>query len=604
MKITRLRALAVLGAAGVLGLTACTGPTSEVIEDSTISVAVNLPFTSVNGATTAGDATANATIASATNSSFSYFDDAPELVRDESFGTVELVSDDPLVVKYTIADGVKWSDGTAVDAVDLLLNWAALSRSLDTPDFDPLEFTDPQTGEFTEAFPDDVVYFDSGADPEFGLGLVRETPTISDDHKSLTLTYSVPFADWELELTDVGLPAHVIAERVLDATSADNGKAAILDAIQNDDADALASISSFWNTGFNLTAMPGDPDLLVSNGPYVITDFVADQYVTLTANEQYVGDRRPKIEALTVRFISDPLAAAQALQNGVVQVIAPTPTAEVFAALANLDVTVRPGIDLYWEHLELQLDQSKSGHFNNPLIREAFMKVIPRQAIIDELIAPIAPTAKVRNSQVFIPGTPEYIKSVAVNGSSAFSEVDVAGAAALLAQAGVSNPEVCILYAPSNPRRVKEFTMIQESAAQAGFVVTDCSSPTWDEQLGVPGAYDAALFSWQPTGLGVNNGPVPIFATDGFRNFTFAANPTMDELTAELSVAVDSATQVELLQQIDALAWADFVGVPIFQYPTVTAFDPLAVTNVTRSPVSTGIFWNVWDWAPVAAVGP
>lgn len=119
------------------------------------------------------DATANNNITYATLSSFNYYDNTPART---SFGTYEKISDDPLVVKYTIADGVKWSDGTAVDAADLLLQWAALSRALDTPDFDAAEYTDPDTGEFTSDFPTDVVYFDSGADPAGVSGLVSTLP--------------------------------------------------------------------------------------------------------------------------------------------------------------------------------------------------------------------------------------------------------------------------------------------------------------------------------------------------------------------------------------------------------------------------------------------
>ena len=95
-----------------------------------MSVAWNQPFYSYNGNTSFGNATANNNIIYSTNSGFNYYNDVPELVQDTSFGSYELVSEDPLIVKYTIADGVKWSDGTAVDAADLLLNWAALSGAL------------------------------------------------------------------------------------------------------------------------------------------------------------------------------------------------------------------------------------------------------------------------------------------------------------------------------------------------------------------------------------------------------------------------------------------------------------------------------------------
>ncbi|MDO7881301.1 ABC transporter family substrate-binding protein [Salinibacterium soli] len=600
MRIRRFAAAAATVAAGALVLSGCAAPQSEIVEGSSLSVAWNQPFYSYNGNTSFGNATANNNITYATLGGFNYYNDVPELVKDTSFGTYELVSEDPLVVKYTIADGVKWSDGTAVDAADLLLQWAALSRALDTPDFDASEFTDPDTGEFTDDFPTDVVYFDSGADPSVGLGLVSTTPEVSDDKKSITMTYDEPFVDWELQLTSP-LPAHVVAKNALGIEDNQEAKDAIYDAIENDDAEALAAISSFWNSGFNFTEMPDNTDLVLASGPYMITDFVADQYVTLTANPEYTGDNLPKVEEITVRFITDPLAAVQALQNGEVQLISPQATADVAEALAALDVTVIGGYEGTYEHIDLQFDQSKSGHFNNPLIREAFMKVIPRQEIVDKLIKPLQEDAEVRNSQVFLPGAEGYDESVAENGSEAYAEVDIEGAKALLAEAGVTNPEVCMLFSSTNPRRANEFLLIQQSAAQAGFNVTDCSSPDWGGLLGTPGAYDASLFGWQSTSLGVTNGPPPTYTTGGINNLNFYSNPEMDELTAALGKEFDPDAQIEIMKQIDKILWDDFYGVTIFQFPAVTAYDQNAITNISPSTLAPTIFWNIWDWEPVSA---
>ena len=47
---------------------------------------------------------------------------------------MEKVSDNPLTVKYTINEGVKWSDGTPVTAADLVLQWAAFSGYYDDAD--------------------------------------------------------------------------------------------------------------------------------------------------------------------------------------------------------------------------------------------------------------------------------------------------------------------------------------------------------------------------------------------------------------------------------------------------------------------------------------
>lgn len=600
MKIRRLGASAVAIAVGALILSGCTAPQSEIVEGSSLSVAWNQPFYSYNGNTSFGNATANNNITYATLGGFNYYNNVPELVKDESFGSYELVSEDPLVVKYTIADGVKWSDGTAVDAVDILLEWAALSRALDTPDFDASEFQDPDTGEFTEDFPTDVVYFDSGADPTFGLGLVSTTPEVSDDRKSITLTYDEPFVDWELQIV-APLPAHVVGKNALAIEDNQAAKDAVLAAILDGDDAALAPISSFWNGGFNFTEMPDNPDLVLASGPYMITDFVADQYVTLTANPEYRGANLPKVEEITVRFITDPLAAVQALQNGEVQVISPQATADVATALADLDVTVIGGYEGTYEHIDLQFDQSKSGHFNNPLIREAFMKVIPRQEIVDKLIKPLQADAEVRNSQTFLPGADGYDESVANNGSLDYMEVDIEGAKALLAEAGVTNPEVCLLFSSTNPRRANEFLLLQQSAALAGINVTDCSSPDWGGLLGTPGAYDASLFGWQSTSLGVTNGPPPTYTTAGINNLNFYSNPAMDELTAALGTTFDLDEQKQIMIDIDKLLWDDFYGVTIFQFPAVSAYDQNAIANIAPSTLAPTIFWNIWDWEPVTA---
>ena len=599
----RTRRFAVAAASltiAALALSGCVPQQNQVVDGSVISVGWGQSFTSYNASTSYGNKPGNVAIASTALSGFNYVDDVPQLVTDPSFGSYELLSEDPLVVRFTIADGVTWSDGTAIDAADLLLEWAALSGVFNEKDFDAKQFIDPATGRFTDEFPEDVVYFDSGADPSFGLGLVTETPTVSEDKKSITLAYDEPFVDWDLQIVPP-LPAHVVAKNALGISDNQDAKDAIFEAIQNDDTEALAALSRFWNSGFNFTEMPDDPDLLLSSGPYVISDFIADQYVTLSANPEYKGANRPKAEEIKVRYISDPLAAVQAFQNGEVQVIAPQATADVWSALSGLEKTVVGGSESSFEHIDLQFDQSKSGNFNNPLIREAFLKVLPRQDILDKLIVPLAGSAQLRNSQVFLPGAAGYEESVASNGSDAFLAVDVEGAKQLLAEAGVPNPEVCILYSPSNPRRSNEFILIQQSAAQAGFNVTDCSSADWQGLLGTAGAYDAAIYGWEVSNLGLVKGAPNTFATGGPTNRNFFSDPEVDALVDELVVEFDPEAQVEILTKIDKLVWGSFYGAPLYQFPTVTAFDERKVTGISPSMLPPGLFWNVWDWAPATS---
>ena len=156
-----------------------------------------------------------------------------------------------------------------------------------------------------------------------------------------------------------------------------------------------------------------------------------------------------------------------------------------------------------------------------------------------------------------------------------------------------------MLFSSTNPRRANEFALIQQSGALAGFNITDCSSADWGGLLGTPGAYDASLFGWQSTSLGVT-GSSPTFHTEGINNLNYYSNPEVDKLLEQLDGEFDPAKQITLQQQIDKLIWSDFYGVTVFQFPAVTAYDQNKIANVSQSPLSPTIFWNLWEWAPVS----
>lgn len=605
MRIKRFAAGGVLLASGALVLSACTpaaAPGAEIVEGTSITAAWNQPFYSANGNTSFGNATANNNINYMTYSGFNYYDNTPALQQDTSFGTYEMVSEDPLQVQYTINEGVQWSDEVPVDAADMLLNWAALSGHFNTADFDPSEYQDPESGEFTTDFPEGTVFFDSGANPDSGLGLVRDVPEINEDGRGILLSYSDFYVDWELAF-GAGLPAHVIAMNALGIDDPMEAKQAVIDAINNGDTGTIAQLAAFWNTGFNFTEMPSDTSVLVGNGPYLITDFVADQYITLQANENYVGDHQPQVETITVRFITDAMAAVTALQNGDVDIIQPQATADVRAALDGTDgITVNYGEGATYEHVDLQFANSKNPDvFSTLEARQSFLLTIPRQEIIDRIIKPLNPEAVVRNSQVFVPGAEGYDESVENSGIlDMYSEVDIEQATALREQAGLAEgTEVCLLFASTNPRRVQEYELIRDSASQAGWNVTDCSSPEWGGLLGTPGAYDASLFGWQSTSLGVA-AVGPNYETGGINNLSFYESEEMDTVIRELNTTADADRQRELLMDIDRILVEDAFGITIFQFPEVTAFSD-RITGIDSSPLAPTVFWNVWDWEPTEA---
>ncbi|MHB1172532.1 MAG: ABC transporter family substrate-binding protein [Lacisediminihabitans sp.] len=598
-----MAAAAVVVGAGALILSGCAAPASEIVEGTALSVAQNASFASYNTQSAAGNSTYNSNITYMTTSQFNYYDNKPTLVKNPDFGTYTKISDNPLTIKYTIKDGVKWSDGAPVDAADLLLSWAANISKFNT--VKPV--TDAKGNVTNQAAVDAGVFFDS-AGAGGGLDLVKDTPKISDNNKSITLVYSKPYVDWEVNFP-VGVAAHATYDAAFPGSklSAADAKAKVVKAIQDDDTKVLAPLSKAWSNAYGFDSMPKDKSLVLSDGPYVITNLVKDQYVTLQANKDYNWGPKPKVAKITVRFIQDPLAQVQALQNGEVGIINGQPTADTLAALAAVKgVTTKNASGATYEHIDLTFNNK--GPFDPAryggdagkaqMVREAFLKVVPRQDIVDKLIKPLNPNAVLEDSQTLLPGYAGYDAMIKANGSAAYDKVDIAGAKALLAQAGVTAPvDVKFMYGVSNTRRANEYKLIAESAKAAGFNVIDAGNDKWPSKLG-DGTYDAVLFAWQSTSLAVTATQAQ-FQTGGGSNYNGYSNKAVDDAYTALSGEFNTTKQLALLTTVEKEMFKDAYGVTIFQFPDVIAYSN-TIKNVSDAPLAPTVFWNFWDWTTTA----
>jgi peptide/nickel transport system substrate-binding protein len=613
LRSTRRSAFTAVIAASALVLAACSGNDAEggtdtddnagINTETAVNIAWNQPFYSYNAESITGNATANSIITYLMKSGFNYYDEDLNLVADESFGTMEATSEDPLVVEYTFAETATWSDGVPVTPADLLLEWAAQSAIFNNvePEYD-------EEGNITNQDVIDAgVYFDA-SNP--GVALIEETPEI--DENTLRVTYSKPFADWQVAL-DVNIPAHVVAQRALDIEDPEEATQALVDAITNADTEALAAISKVWSTDFNYTDLPEEEELRLSNGAYLMTDMVADQFVTLEANPEYQGDRPASIETVTVRWNGDPMGQVQALQNGEVDLISPQATADVLDAVSDMEnVEVLSADEGTYEHVDLQF--TNGGPFDPATyggnadaakaVRQAFLKTIPRQQIVENLIQPLNPNAEVRNSYTVVPGSPFYDTIAEANGmGEQYGEPDIAGAAQLLAGAGVTTPvPVRLLFDPNNTRRVNEFELIAASAREAGFEVTPYQVQTdWGTDLSNATAfYDAALFGWQSESTAVTESEAN-YKTGGGNNFYGYSNPEVDALFDELQTETDPERQEAILADVEAKLVEDAFGVTIFQFPGVTAWNTENISNVSKLSINPTIFYGYWDWEPGSA---
>ncbi len=587
----RKRALAAGAGLGItaLALAACTAPGSgegtddggdngEAVVDTAVIIAETNEFTSANAISATGNLDTNGKVNYLTRAGFTYVSDSYEVVPDESFGTMELVSEDPLQVKYTLNEGLEWSDGDAIDTDDLVFGWAVASGIFDDAETDA-------EGNITNGGNSYFAY--AGSTEGLNTSTITE---VADDKLSLTVEYDTPYVDWNLQGL-IDQPVHVVAEKagVEVADLVDT----ILTSPRGDAAnpapvnETLKAAADFWNTGFDMTSLPEDESLYLSSGPFVISSWEPTQSMTLTLNENYKGDLTPSFTELTIRFIGDTQAQVSALQNGEVDIIVPQASGDTLTALEALDgIQIEQGDELSYDHLDLTF----AGVFEDANVREAFLKTIPRQQIVDTLMKPINPEAEVLNSQLFIPAQSAYADAVAANGSDAYAEVDIEGAKELL---DGETPTVRLMYNIANPNRVAAFEAIQASAAEAGFTVEDGGREDWSAQLGTD-IYDAVIFGWVSPGVG--NGTIPqIFASYGGSNFNKYANDTVDEIGREIPVTLDTATIDELTIQADTELFADGYGLPLFQSAGLQAHTD-RITGITYMGNQTGPIWNFWEW--------
>lgn len=597
---------------GKVGGSGCGIPHGPYEEPATkggeVRVSWNDPLLSFNNNTTHGNATANANVDYLTQSGFSYFDKDLNLINNDQFGTCEVISLDPLKVKYTVNEGVKWSDGVQIGAADLVLSWGAQC--------DCFNDSEAQTDDEGNLLPATGVAFDK-VDPS--ISLIKDYPEIGDDGRSATFTWSQFYVDYQqANPADAGnnqtlIPAHVVGAKALNITDPAQASQAVLDAFKNNDKAQLKPIADFWNTGFDTDQLPSDPSLYLSSGAYKVTAYQQRAAMTLERNTDYNWGPIPAFDKITYTIIGDPTAAVQALTNEETDLISPQATADIYEAVSGLKdrgVEVVSGVEGTYEHVDLvfanggPFDPAKyGGDAEKALkVRQAFLKTIPRQDIVDRLIKPINPDATTRNSFTTVPGSPRYDTITSENGmEQQYGTVDIAGAKQLLQEAGVTTPvDVRLKFAANNPRRANEYDLMKASAAEAGFNLIDGRSPSWGKELPQIETYDASLFGWQSTGTGITESQAN-FVTDGSNNYGKFSNTTVDSTYDNLSGSVLEPDAVTTdLTTVEKNLVDQAFGVTIYQFPGVTSYNSTKVQNVDVIPLGPGPFYNFWEWTPAS----
>ncbi|MEN9711124.1 MAG: hypothetical protein RL441_1116 [Actinomycetota bacterium] len=621
MKLTRTARTALVAAAAVglvgIGLGA---PAEAVTKRTTVVIVESNALTSLNPSTPDTNLVTNTNIAYFTGMGFSYYDNAPKLVRNTTFGTFKIVKNTKtdFRVMYTVKPGRVWSDGTPITGVDLLLSHVLSSGAYSKA----AGLGDPTNPDAVPSF------YSGGYGGPYDSNIVGN-PILSKDKMSVTLRYKSFQPDWEI-MGPGPSPVHTLVlmaqgKSALQPLAANNAaKAAFLAAFNSKNTALLKKMGKVWSEDYNIKTVNSstNPLLLVSNGAYLVKSAVADQSTTLVLNPKYnSGPKTNGIKTIVYKYIADGTAAAQALANKEIDIYGGQPTADAVAALKALSgVTVLGGVNSCFEHVDVRLGagQDTADDYTGPFaasnnaakntkardLRTAFLLAYPRKAIVDTLIKPINPKAVLVNSAFLLPGQPGYTTVVAKSGVSKFTagtQADrTAKALALVkkyypsAAAGSDSVNVKLLFGqPSNARRVAESLLVKAELAKAGFNVDVTPTSSWSGYLD-DNSFDAAFFAWCPSSLAVT-GTNANFQSDGSNNHIGYNNPKMDDILKSLEGYLTPAGQTAAYLAAEKLLIQDAVTLGIFQHPAVTAHNS-ALKNVKLAPLTPNVVWNFWEW--------
>jgi peptide/nickel transport system substrate-binding protein len=589
---------------GVLVLSACGSDDSSGNGDDggepkdnagggTVFVANDQMYDSYNNTVATGNSNKNALVNYWVTSGFWYFGEAGVITPNTDFGTYEKVSDDPLTVEYSINPEAAWSDGTPINCHDVTLWWVQQGGHLTTErEVDVLDDEGEPTGE-TEV-EEQPLFSTIGTS---GIEDVK-SPGCEGDETDFTLVYDRPFVDWDSNGPSNGntsmMPAHVVAEQ-----GGYEDVAAMTQDIVDGNVDALEEAATFFNEGWLMQDSLSNEALIPSSGPFKLSGFKAGETVTITKNEDYWGDA-PGVDEVVYRLVPG-TEQAQALENGDVQLIAPQPDADIKDLVSAMPGVVVEEFDQYiYEHLDFNFDSSPFG--DEPRLREAFAKCVPRQTIVDRLIKPIVPDAASQDVRNVAPFEPHYQQAVDNSNAAQWAEPDIDGARALLEDADAVGQKVRIGAIADNKRREDTLQLVKESCDEAGFDVQPYFEANFFDLEGglSQNTYDVALFAWvgsaqvsgwnstfrtapecSPEGKGNNNG---CYSSD-------AADAILDAINTE----TDPDAIPGHVADIEKILWDDLATIPLFAHPGLLAYSD-TLQNIVPNPAQSGFVWNQPEW--------
>ncbi len=123
-----------------------------------------------------------------------------------------------------------------------------------------------------------------------------------------------------------------------------------------------------------------------------------------------------------------------------------------------------------------------------------------------------------------------------------------------------------LVSTPDNPInvRITQLTQAQLSEIGIGIEVVPAASADFFDQFVTPGNFDMIGFAWSGTPFPVSS-TSNIYTTGGDQNYGNVGTPEIDALYAEAALELDDAARTELGQQIDQAIWEAMPQLPLYQ---------------------------------------
>lgn len=554
----------------ITALAACSA--SGVQAGSVLNIGLTNDFNSLNADNVTDEAAidVNGEIANLVNPSFYFIDSSGELAANTDFGVVEVLSENPLKVRYSLSGRAKWSDGVKVSARDLMLSWLAARNPSDAG------FNSIRSGS--------------------GLKFATSTPKISADGLALDVTFERAVADYKTVMT-ISAAAHLVASKAFNLADTPAALARFDQAVNSQNLADQKLLSEQYSQLY-LARGSIFESAKVSAGAYRVETFAPSTSLTLRVNRDFNWGPAPKIETINIKFFADSTAMLSAMQQGLLDLAAPQESGIASnsdliglakIAGANYEFAASNSIEAVLLNFAEGSVFSEASSQDAPTLREAFLKLVPRAKILTALSID-NPVIESR-SWIYSNASNYYSPFIQSNGSADFLVQDAEEAQQLLEDADIRKPQdIRVLFDSNNPRAKAEWSLLGEYAQLAGFNLIDVSSNE-PRSVFATGEFDVYITTVELAGE--LNGD-PYWFTGGLLGqFTSAK---IESLLTQYSAETKPLKQISVLKDIDAELFAARFGLPLYQVPSLLVYSD-RLTSVVKAPYGGSATYGYWNWS-------